>query len=140
MNYDDAAIAEIYKKTKGYPYFVQEWGYNSWNEAASSPISIEDVKKASDISIKKLDESFFRVRFDRLTPREKDYLFAMVKLGSGTHRSGNISDCLNVTVESIAPVRRNLIKKGMIYSPSHGNTAFTVPMFDEYLNRIHKLK
>lgn len=138
VEYDEDALSEIYNRTKGYPYLVQEWGYNSWNEADSSPISIEDVKKASDTSIRKLDESFFRVRFDRLTPREKEYLFAMALLGAGTHRSGNISDSLNVTVESIAPIRRSLIKKGMIYSPSHGDTAFTVPMFDEYLNRIYR--
>lgn len=138
VEYDAEALDEIYRLTQGYPYFVQEWGYNSWNEAAMSPITLADVKRAGEVSTKKLDESFFRVRFDRLTPREKDYLFAMAHLGPGPHRSGDVAKAMDVNVESVAPTRGTLIKKGMIYSPSHGDTAFTVPMFDEYLKRVYK--
>ena len=87
-------------------------------------------------AIKRLDQSFFRVRFDRLSPREKDYLRAMAELGSGPHRSGDIAECLGVKVESVAPVRSSLIKKGMIYSPQHGDTAFTVPLFDQFMKRV----
>jgi len=136
VDFDPSAIELIIHLTHGYPYFVQEWGYHSWNLADKSPISYVDVENASTIALKNLDESFFRVRFDRLTPREKDYLFAMAKLGPGPHRSGDIAAELEVLVESIAPVRSSLIKKGMIFSPAHGDTAFTVPLFDEYLNRI----
>ena len=134
--FDPAAIDLVTKLTQGYPYFLQEWGYNAWNVAKHSPISVADVEAASDLARNNLDESFFRVRFDRVTPREKDYLFTMAKLGRGPHRSGDIAADLGVTVESIAPVRSSLIKKGMIYSPAHGDTAFTVPLFDEYLKRL----
>jgi AAA ATPase domain len=133
---DDEAISKIIALTNGYPYFLQEWGYHTWNAAGSSPISVRDVDAASVNAIASLDESFFRVRFDRITPREKEYLFAMSGLGHGPHRSGDVASMLRVNVESIAPVRSSLIKKGMIFSPAHGDTAFTVPMFDEYLNRV----
>jgi len=134
--FEQDAIDLVARVTQGYPYFLQEWGYHSWNVAAKSPISRKDVEAASALARKSLDESFFRVRFDRLTPREKDYLFAMSKLGQGPHRSGDVAAELRVTVESIAPVRSSLIKKGMVFSPAHGDTAFTVPLFDEYLARL----
>jgi hypothetical protein len=136
VHFSDGAVIRIASLTKGYPYFLQEWGYHSWNHAISSPISLDDVEGASTKAIDSLDNSFFRVRFDRLTPRERDYLFAMAGLGAGPHRSGDIAAELEVAVESVAPVRSSLIKKGMAYSPAHGDTAFTVPMFDEYLNRV----
>jgi hypothetical protein len=137
--YDTDAVAEAVRMTNGYPYFLQEWGYHSWNAASGSPISKDDVKIATQSALSSLDESFFRVRFDRLTPREKAYLFAMAGLGPGPHRSGDIAARLEVAVESIAPVRSSLIKKGMVFSPAHGDTAFTVPMFDEYLSRQQRL-
>lgn len=136
VEFNQDAINLVVSLTQGYPYFLQEWGYHSWNVAECSPITRQDVERASEIALRNLDESFFRVRFDRLTPREKDYLFAMAALGPSPHRSGDIATKLNVSVESIAPVRSSLIKKGMIFSPAHGDTAFTVPLFDEYLNRI----
>ena len=86
--------------------------------------------------IEKLDESFFRVRYDRLTPNERDYLRAMANLGPGPHRSSDISSELGVKVETKAPIRSALIKKGMIYSPAHGDIAFTVPLFDEFMRRM----
>jgi hypothetical protein len=93
------------------------------------------VQAASRLAVQRLDESFFRVRFDRLTPREKDYLRAMAALGPGPHRSGDIAEILNIRVQSAGPLRNGLITKGMIYSPAHGDTAFTVPLFDEFLRR-----
>ena len=135
VKYDDDALDEILELTQGYPYFLQEWGYRCWNEVEHSPITRETVKRASVKAIASLDESFFRVRFDRVTPREKDYLFAMAVLGPGPHRSGDIANVLGTAVENVAPIRSSLIKKGMVYSPAHGDTAFTVPLFDAYLNR-----
>lgn len=129
------AVAEIVKQTAGYPYFLQAWGYYSWNAAPKSPITAKDVASAKAPVLRNLDQSFFRVRFDRLTPSEKRYLRAMAELGPGPHRSGDIADILDVRVQSVAPVRSSLIKKGMIYSPSHGDTAFTVPLFDQFLKR-----
>lgn len=129
-------LDEIVRQTKGYPYFLQEWGKHAWEVADESPITLDDVVRASSEAIAALDESFFRVRFDRLTPAEKRYLRAMAELGSGPHRSGDIADVLRRTVTSLGPTRSQLIAKGMIWSPHHGDTAFTVPLFDEFMHRI----
>jgi hypothetical protein len=135
VSFTDEALDELVRVTHGYPYFLQEWGYQAWNIATESPIVIDVIHRATAASIRKLDESFFRVRFDRLTPREKDYMRALAEQGPGQHRSGDIADCLKVKVQSIAPLRSGLIRKGMIYSPAHGDTAFTVPLFDEFMVR-----
>lgn len=132
----DDAVDAILTKTKGYPYFLQEWGKHTWDAAAASPITARDVEDASNQAIAALDESFFRVRFDRLTPAEKRYLRGMADLGPGSHRSGDIAECLGRKVQSFGPIRSNLISKGMIWSPTHGDTAFTVPLFDEFMRRI----
>lgn len=133
--FEPAALAEIYRMTKGYPYFLQEWGYQSWNHAKASPITLKVIQEASSMVIQRLDKNFFRVRFDRLIPSEKNFLRAMAELGPGSHRSGDIADILNFKITSLAPVRSKLIKKGMIYSPAHGELAFTVPLFDEFMVR-----
>ena len=130
------ALDRIIQETHGYPYFLQEWGKHSWDIAAASPITLQDVELASKSAIAALDESFFRVRFDRLTPLEKRYLRAMSELGAGPHRSGDIADQLGREVTNLAPTRGQLISKGMVWSPSHGDTAFTVPLFNEFMRRI----
>jgi hypothetical protein len=135
VKFSEEALHEIFRMTKGYPYFLQEWGYHAWNIAEKSPISISDVKKATQFAIASLDKSFFRVRFDRLTPTEKKYVRALAELGATPQRSGDIATKLDKTVEQVAPLRSQLISKGMIYSPAHGDTAFTVPMFEEFLKR-----
>jgi hypothetical protein len=129
------ALNRILSITEGYPYFLQEWGKHSWNTAGRSPITADDVEMASSLATVALDRSFFRVRFDRLTPREQDYLRAMAALGPGPHRSGDIADALGIKVQQAGPLRNGLIKKGMIWSPAHGQTAFTVPMFDAFMIR-----
>jgi hypothetical protein len=126
----------IVAETHGYAYFLQEWGKHAWDCAPSSPITVEDVENATTSVIAALDESFFRVRFDRLTLAEKKYLRAMAELGPGPHRSGDIARELDRQVTSLGPTRNQLIAKGMIWSPSHGDTAFTVPLFDEFMRRI----
>jgi len=131
----DTALDALVKVTRGYPYFIQEWGYQVWNAAERSPIDVDIVQRATTAAIRKLDQSFFRVRFDRLTPREKEYLRALAELGDGTHRSGDVAALLRMKVQSIAPLRSGLIRKGMIYSPQHGDTAFTVPLFEEFMRR-----
>lgn len=135
-HFEEAALDRIIDVTHGYPYFLQEWGYHVWNTAKESPITADIVDIAGRLAIERLDESFFRVRFDRSSPREKDYLTAMAQLGAGPHRSGDIAEKLGVGVQSVAPVRSSLIRKGMIYSPAHGDTAFTVPLFNEFLMRM----
>lgn len=132
----DDALDLIVEETKGYPYFLQEWGKHSWMVADASPITRDDVTAAHKTALAALDESFFRVRFDRLTPNEKRYLRAMAALGPGPHRSGDITQVLGRAVTSLGPTRNKLIAKGMIWSPQHGDTAFTVPLFDEFMRRI----
>lgn len=134
--FGEGALDEILQQTRAYPYFLQEWGKHSWQCARTSPITQQDAIAATELAIMELDASFFRVRFDRLTPSEKKYLRAMAQLGAGPHRSGDIAHLLNREVTNVAPTRSSLIKKGMIYSPSHGDNSFTVPLFDGYMKRV----
>lgn len=130
------ALEEILRVTKGYAYFLQVWGSQTWLAATDSALTLDDVRKASAAAVAAMDEGFFRVRFDRCTPKEKRYLRAMAELGPGPHRSGDIASCMGEKVSSLAPTRSSLIAKGMIWSPNFGDTAFTVPMFDEFMKRI----
>lgn len=132
---EPAALERIVELTRGYPYFLQEWGKHVWDVAQVSPITLADVENATQLAIAALDESFFRVRLDRVTPSERTYLRAMAELGPGPYRSGDIATRLGRPVTQQSPVRQRLINKGMIWSPNHGETAFTVPLFDEYLRR-----
>jgi hypothetical protein len=132
----DDALQGIVRRTRGYPYFLQEWGKHAWDTAMASPITLDNVRRASAATVAALDEGFFRVRFDRLTHAERKYLRAMAELGAGPHRSGDIADQLGRKVTSLGPIRNQLIAKGMIWSPGHGDTAFTVPLFDEFMRRI----
>lgn len=129
------ALEHIGRETQGYPYFLQEWGKHSWDLAPNSPINLEDARAAGQQAVADLDASFFQVRLDRLTPAEKQYVRAMAELGAGTHRSGDIAGVLGRDVTSVAPIRNSLIRKGMVYSPAHGDTAFTVPLFDGFMRR-----
>ncbi|MDP1611309.1 MAG: ATP-binding protein [Sulfuritalea sp.] len=133
--FEEAALDEVFQLTKGYPYFLQEWGYVAWNLATTSPISLQVVRDAKSTVIPRLDENFFRVRYDRLTPSEKNFLRAIAELGPGPHRTGDIAEILKVKVTSLGPVRAKLINKGMIYSPAHGDMDFTVPLFDDFMIR-----
>jgi len=135
VDFDDAALAGILDVTGGYPYFLQEWGKQSWDAAQASPITAADVANATPTAIAALDRSFFRVRFDRLTPAEKRYLRAMADLGAGPILSSAVAERLDRKVSSLGPVRASLIGKGMIYTPEYGKTAFTVPLFDEFMRR-----
>ena len=135
VDFETPALDEIYRLTQGYPYFIQEWGYQAWNQAPASPITLAVVHGATPTVIERLDKNFFRVRFDRLTPRERQYLRGMAHLGSGPYRSGDIADCLGAKINTLGPLRASLIKKGMIYSPAHGDMAFTVPLFDQFMRR-----
>ncbi len=133
--FESTALTEVYNLTKGYPYFLQEWGYVAWNVATSSPISLQVIQDATLTVIPRLDENFFRVRYERLTPSEKNFLRAMAELGQDAHRTGDIAEILGVKVTSLGPVRAKLINKGMIYSPAHGDLAFTVPLFRDFMIR-----
>ena len=136
---DDDALEKVVDITKGYPYFLQEWGFQAWNTAENSPIKVTDIEMASEAALKRLDDGFFQVRFDRLTPKEREYVIAMSKLGKGPYRSSDVADQLGEPVNKLGPRRAQIIAKGMIYSPQYGDIDFTVPMFDDYLRRNRKL-
>jgi hypothetical protein len=132
----DNALDIILARTQGYPYFLQELGYQAWNIAKASPINDGDVEMATQEAVRRLDEGFFRVRYDRLTPKEREYVVAMARLGKGPYRSSDVAAELGESVQSLGPRRATIINKGMIYSPAHGDIAFTVPLFEEYLERV----
>jgi hypothetical protein len=136
VTFTKGALDDILRVTECYPYFLQQWGHEAWNIAEASLIDEAVVRAATDAAIKTLDQGFFRVRFDRCTPSEKRYLRALANLGAGPQRSGEIAEQLNLKASSVGPTRSKLIAKGMIYSPQHGDTAFTVPMFDAYMRRV----
>ena len=130
------ALQTIVDETRGYPYFLQEWGKHVWDVAERSPIDAGDVARASTEVSASLDSGFFRARFDRLTPAQKRYLRAMAELGPGPHRSGEIARALDRKVTALGPTRAQLITKGMVWSAARGDTAFTVPSFDRFMRRI----
>jgi hypothetical protein len=140
VQYNADAVDHIIDATERYPYFLQEWGQHAWRIARETPITFADAEAATISAISHLDSSFFRVRFDRLTPLEKRYMRAMAELGPGPHRSGDVADILRRDVRKLGPCRSALIKKGMAYSPSHGDIAFTVPLFDGFMKRIMHLE
>lgn len=135
MTFTTDALEAIYEVTEGYPYFLQEWGHVTWDIAESSRVTREVVARAEEEAIRRPDESFFRVRLERMNPTERRYMRAMAELGAGPHTSGDIARAYGAKVTTIAPTRSSLISKGMIYSPSYGSTDFTVPLFDQFMRR-----
>lgn len=135
VKFEKSALEEIFRLTEGYPYFVQEWGYQCWNHAERSPITLKHVQDSTPDVICRLDQNFFRVRFDRLTPSERNFLRAMAELESVSKLTSGIAAKLKFNVQQVGPVRAKLIKKGMIYSPAYGEVAFTVPLFGDFMKR-----
>lgn len=134
--FNDDAIEAVIEKTKGYPYFLQEWGYQSWNTAEESPITAKDVDAAGEVAVRRLDQNFFRSRYERLSDPQKAYLRAMAELGPGPHKTGDIAKTIGKQSSQLGPTRDALIISGMIYSPKYGYAAFTVPLFDEFMRRV----
>lgn len=132
---NDDALQRIVEVTLGYPFFLQVWAHHAWNIAESSPITLTDVARATAAAQKSLDTGFFRVRLERLTPAEVDYVNAMARLGEGPYSSTDIAAQLSRKTTALAPRRAKIIRKGMIYAVEHGFMDFTVPMFDDYLRR-----
>ncbi|MEN8183531.1 MAG: ATP-binding protein [Myxococcota bacterium] len=136
VQYEEAAVEEIARFTEGYPYFLQEFGKHVWNLAEGPTITLQDALNARQAVQLQLDENFFRVRIARCTKAELKYLYAMAGLGDGPYRSGDIATKLGrAGPQNVAPTRSRLIEKGLIFSPSHGLSEFTVPQFAEYLRR-----
>lgn len=136
VSFTDDAIEAVIDKTKGYPYFLQEWGYQSWNIAEQSPITAADVEAAGEVAVHRLDQNFFRSRYERLSDPQKQYLRAMAELGPGPNKTGDIAESLGKQSSQLGPTRDALITNGMIFSPKYGYAAFTVPLFDEFMRRV----
>jgi DNA transposition AAA+ family ATPase len=135
VTFEDAAIARIIEATAGYPYFVQEWGYQTWNQAKKTPIRLDDIQRTEPVVMQRLDTNFFRSRYDRLSEAQKLYLRAMAELGDEPLPSGAIARALGKKSQQLGPVREALIQSGMIYAPKYGQTAFTVPLFGGFMRR-----
>ncbi|MCA1693494.1 MAG: ATP-binding protein [Actinobacteria bacterium] len=130
------AVEEVIQVTLGYPYFLQEFGKQAWNLATGPLITLDDVQAATMLAVDDLDQGFFRARIDKTTDAERDYLRAMAALGGpGPYRSGDVSKHLGKKTTQTGPIRDSLIKRGLCYAPRHGDLAFTVPMFDEFIRR-----
>ena len=136
VKFQEEAITAIVFETQGYPYFLQEWGYQAWNTASTSPITTKDIEKSSAVAIDRLDRNFFRSRYERLSDSQKIYLHAMAECGSGPYRTGQIARALGKSPQQVATTREALINSGAIYSPRHGYASFTVPLFNGFINRI----
>ncbi|MEM1243585.1 MAG: AAA family ATPase [Pseudomonadota bacterium] len=136
VKFTKPALEEIFRLTEGYPYFVQEWGYQSWNNAEKFTITLEDVQSSSISVIQRLDNNFFRVRFDRLAPSERNFLRAMAEINIRYKPTIEIAKILGLKIHQVGPVRAKLIKKGMIFSPAYGELAYTVPLFGEFMQRV----
>jgi len=132
---DHDALEKIIETTNGYPFFLQEWGHQAWNVAEESIITVNNVTDASEKALARLDSGFFKVRMDRLTNAEVDYVKAMASLGKGPYKSTEVAIALHKDPSSLGPRRASIIKKGMIFSPSYGEIDFTVPLFDDFLRR-----
>lgn len=137
VSYTEEAVAEIRKWSRGYPYFVQELCNTVWENTDTEGIGLSDVNKVVPIFLSHLDESFFKMRYERCTKKEHDFLFAMVRCGELPCTISNVAQFMKKKVNSISPIRAQLISKGIIYSTGHGEIDFTVPLFDEYLKRIN---
>ncbi|WP_246697386.1 hypothetical protein [Rhizobium sp. G21] len=135
VEFTEAALKAIFDVTRGYPYFLQEWGFVSWTVAKGPVITEVDVVSARPEAMRRLDESFFRMRLERMTPTERKYIIAMAYLGPGPHLSGDIAKAYGAKVSTVAPLRSSLIAKGMVWSPAYGSTEFTVPLFDDFVRR-----
>ncbi|MCG6575642.1 ATP-binding protein [Pseudomonas sp. AF32] len=132
---DTAALDSIVDRTQGYPFFLQEWASTAWNNAEGPEITVDDVEHSYAETLASLDAGFFRVRIDRLTPSEVQFVKTMSELGDGPYAIADIAKAMGRSQSSLGPTRANIISKGMIYSTDHGYLNFTVPLFAEYMRR-----
>jgi hypothetical protein len=135
VKYAKDALDYVVEQTGRYPFFLQVWGAHCWEAAAKSPIALADAKRASETAIAALDEGIFKVRLARLTERQQAYARVMAEFGPEPVNSSDVANAMGISLSQAAPIRDELIKKGMAYSPQRGLIGFTVPKFDEYMRR-----
>jgi hypothetical protein len=135
VSWEPDAAAHVVAQSAGYPYFIQQFGQSTWNDAAESPITRADAERGVKVGFQHLDKGFFRARWDRATPAEREYLSAMAVDGDGPSASGEVARRIGKKPTSLGPARANLINKGIIYAPEHGQIAFTVPGMSKFIER-----
>jgi len=138
VNIDAAAISAVYSHTKGYPYFLQEFGYAIWMEATKSNVSVEDVQRIAPDVKRRLDENFFDVRFERVSNSERQALRIMAEFPGESVSVAEVAARMGRSLSAFSPIRASLIKKGVVFSPAHGLISYTVPLFGEYMKRVMK--
>ena len=139
VHYSDEAVDAIIDYTEGYPYFIQELCSTIWTSSDSRCVSLETVLECTSLTDIRLDEGFFSVRYDRCTPRQKEFLIAMVRCGELPCTLANVAHYMGRDVSSIGPLRAQLISRGLIHSAARGEVDFTVPQFDRYLRRTEQI-
>lgn len=138
VEFAPGALDALYEAADGYPYFVQAYGKVTWDVAAASPITADDVAMAAPVAETELAVGFFGSRYDRATPAEREYMHAMAELGGpggAPVATSEVAVSLGRKPASLSPARDSLIKKGLVYSAERGQIAFTVPHFGRYLLR-----
>ncbi len=135
VRFETEAVDLILRETEGYPFFLQVWGSYAWDVARQSPITVADARRASEKSIASLDSGFFKVRTDRLTARQLEYVVALASVEFLPASSTEVAQIMRISVSDAAPIRSTVIKKGVVYSPARGRVDFTVPKFADYIKR-----
>ncbi len=133
--WDDEAVAQVVADSGRYPYFLQQYGQETWNVAAGPVITKTDAELGIAQGNNQLDNGFFRARWDRATRSEQQYLRAMAADGDAGSSSGEIASRLGKKPKSLGPIRAALIGKGLVYAPEHGVVAFTVPGMAAFIER-----
>ncbi len=137
VGWDADAVEFLARESGGYPYFLQQYGQDTWNAAEAAPVGLADARVGAAAGRAALDAGFFRARWDRATPTEKSYLRAMAVDGDGGSGSGEVATRLNRRPAGLGPIRANLIAKGLVYAPEHGVVAYTVPGMASFIDRQH---
>lgn len=135
VSWEPAAAELIVKESSGYPYFLQQFGQDTWNAAIGPDITYNDARVGAAEGRASLDGGFFRARWDRATRAEQIYMRAMAEDGDNPSSSGEIAARLGRRATSFGPTRASLIAKGLVYAPEHGIIAFTVPGMAAFINR-----
>lgn len=135
VEYAEDALKVVIEITGKYPYFIQEFCSTIWDSTEESLLAKHVVEDAVSLFLERLDQSFFKARYDRSSPKERQFMFAMVKCGELPCTISNIAKILKKEVKSISPMRGQLINKGLIYATGYAEIDFTVPQFDDFLRR-----
>ena len=132
--YADDVVDAVMTDTGGYPFFIQVYGDSLWSGSTGETISMADLKRLRPRILSTLDAGFFRARYVRASPHERQLMRYIATFGESatveqlqqaSHRRNN----------ELQPTISALIQKGLVYRPERARIAFTAPMFGAFLNR-----